>query len=63
MRLLAPVFAAILLGGLALLGDAAAAEASKPVPVPVLGGPADDHSYSAVEGYRAWIHAPMATTT
>lgn len=61
MRLLAPVFAAILLGGLALLGDAAAAEASKPVPV--LGGPADDHSYSAVEGYRAWIHAPMATTT
>lgn len=61
MRLLAPVFAAILLGGLALLGDAAAAEAS--APVPVLGGPADDHSYSAVEGYRAWIHAPMATTT
>jgi hypothetical protein len=56
MRLLALVFAAILLGPLALVGDAAAAEASKPVRV--LGGPADDHSYSAVEGYRAWIHAP-----
>lgn len=56
MRLLPLAFAAILLGLLALLADAAAAEASKPVPV--LGGPADDHSYSAVEGYRAWIHAP-----
>lgn len=56
VRLLALAFAAILLGPLALVGDAAAAEASRPVPV--LGGPADDHSYSAVEGYRAWIHAP-----
>jgi len=59
MRLLALAFAAILLGPLALVDDAAAAEASKPVPV--LGGPADDHSYSAVEGYRAWIHAPRGT--
>jgi hypothetical protein len=56
MRLLTVALVLVVLGPLTLADAATAGDASKPVRV--LGGPAYDYDYSAVEGYRSWIHAP-----